>query len=134
MGPNTSSSGFAGSDAKIAYLKELGFDAAYNYKTIKSLEETLKEACPKGIDMFFDNVRCVQIDGFPNFRTTALQNRSSADFKAVLTVVASFPNFTAFLLASEIQETWKRGSYCRTVTNAVPPYRLVASSLRLFCS
>ena len=57
MGPNTSSSGFAGSDAKIAYLKKLGFDAAYNYKTIKSLEETLKEACPKGIDMFFDNVR-----------------------------------------------------------------------------
>ena len=48
--------GFAGSDAKVAYLKELGFDAVYNYKTISSLEETLKEACPKGIDLYFDNV------------------------------------------------------------------------------
>ena len=48
--------GFAGSDAKVEYLRGLGFDAAYNYKTITSLEDTLKEACPKGIDMFFDNV------------------------------------------------------------------------------
>ena len=48
--------GFAGSDAKVEYLKQLGFDAAYNYKTIKSLDETLKEACPDGVDMFFDNV------------------------------------------------------------------------------
>lgn len=48
--------GFAGSDAKVEYLKSLGFDAAYNYKTITSLDATLKEACPKGIDMFFDNV------------------------------------------------------------------------------
>ena len=50
-------SGFAGSDDKVAYLKELGFDAAYNYKTVKSVSEALKEACPKGIDMYYDNVR-----------------------------------------------------------------------------
>lgn len=48
--------GFAGSDTKVEYLKEIGFDAAYNYKTIQSLDATLKEACPDGIDMFFDNV------------------------------------------------------------------------------
>lgn len=48
--------GFAGSDAKIEYLKTLGFDAAFNYKTIGSLKETLKEACPKGVDIFFDHV------------------------------------------------------------------------------
>ena len=48
--------GFAGSDAKVEYLKQIGFDGAYNYKTIKSLDATLKEACPNGIDMFFDNV------------------------------------------------------------------------------
>ena len=40
----------------MEYLKQLEFDAAYNYKTIKSLDGTLKEACPNGIDMFFDNV------------------------------------------------------------------------------
>ena len=49
--------GFAGSDAKVEYLKSVGFDAAYNYKTITSLDATLKEACPDGIDLFFDNVR-----------------------------------------------------------------------------
>ena len=48
--------GFAGSDAKVEYLKSIGFDAAYNYKTISSLKDTLKEACPNGVDMFFDNV------------------------------------------------------------------------------
>ena len=51
--------GFAGSDEKVGYLKGLGFDEAYNYKTIKSLKETLQTACPKGIDMFFDNVSIV---------------------------------------------------------------------------
>ena len=48
--------GFAGSDKKVEYLKSIGFDEAYNYKTLTSLEETLKAACPKGIDCFFDNV------------------------------------------------------------------------------
>lgn len=54
-------SGFAGSDAKVDYLKKVGFDAAFNYKTIDSLKDTLKEACPKGIDLFFDNVRRVLV-------------------------------------------------------------------------
>ena len=49
-------SGFAGSDEKVAYLKELGFDAAYNYKTVKSVSEALKEGCPNGIDMYYENV------------------------------------------------------------------------------
>ena len=48
--------GFAGSDEKVAYLKSLGFDAAYNYKTIPSLEAAIKESCPNGVDVFFDNV------------------------------------------------------------------------------
>lgn len=48
--------GFAGSDAKVEYLKSIGFDEAFNYKTIASLESTLKVSCPKGIDCFFDNV------------------------------------------------------------------------------
>ena len=50
------SSGFAGSDAKVEYLKSIGFDAAYNYKTISSIDDALKESCPNGVDTFFDNV------------------------------------------------------------------------------
>ena len=51
--------GFAGSDEKVAYLKSLGFDAAYNYKTVSSLADAVKEGCPNGVDVFFDNVRTV---------------------------------------------------------------------------
>jgi hypothetical protein len=49
--------GFAGSDAKVAYLTdELGFDAAINYKSAGDLDAALGEACPQGIDVYFDNV------------------------------------------------------------------------------
>jgi NADPH-dependent curcumin reductase CurA len=46
----------AGSDEKNRYLKdELGVDATINYKQ-GDIREALKEACPKGIDIYFDNV------------------------------------------------------------------------------
>ncbi len=48
--------GSAGSDAKVKALREdLGFDAAFNYKT-GSLDAALRDACPNGIDIYFDNV------------------------------------------------------------------------------
>uniref|UniRef100_A0A2K6QDI0 Prostaglandin reductase 1 n=1 Tax=Rhinopithecus roxellana TaxID=61622 RepID=A0A2K6QDI0_RHIRO len=46
----------AGSDEKVAYLQKLGFDVVFNYKTVESLEETLKKASPDGYDCYFDNV------------------------------------------------------------------------------
>lgn len=48
--------GCAGSDDKVAYLKKIGFDEAFNYKTVKSLDEALSKASPDGYDCFFDNV------------------------------------------------------------------------------
>lgn len=49
--------GIAGTDEKCEYLlKELGFDAAINYKTTKDLGKALEEACPNGVDVYFDNV------------------------------------------------------------------------------
>jgi NADPH-dependent curcumin reductase CurA len=49
--------GIAGSDKKIKYLiDELGFDAAINYRTAPNLRKALKEACPDGVDIYFDNV------------------------------------------------------------------------------
>jgi NADPH-dependent curcumin reductase CurA len=48
--------GIAGGQAKCDWLvKELGFDAAVDYKS-GSLFKALKEAAPKGIDVYFDNV------------------------------------------------------------------------------
>jgi NADPH-dependent curcumin reductase CurA len=49
--------GIAGSDEKVKYIvDELGFDGAFNYKTTKNYVEKLKELCPNGIDVYFDNV------------------------------------------------------------------------------
>ena len=48
--------GIAGGPEKCAWLtKEAGFDAAIDYKTEK-VDRRLSELCPKGIDVFFDNV------------------------------------------------------------------------------
>jgi NADPH-dependent curcumin reductase len=48
--------GIAGSEEKCCWLKdELGFDAAINYKT-ESVLESLKQHCPDGIDVYFENV------------------------------------------------------------------------------
>ncbi|XP_077598826.1 prostaglandin reductase 1-like [Stigmatopora nigra] len=48
--------GSAGSDAKVAFLKELGFDQVFNYKTVASLDQALRNASPEGYDCFFENV------------------------------------------------------------------------------
>jgi len=49
--------GCAGSDEKVAYLLgDLRLDAAFNYKTTSDVPMKLKETCPFGIDVFFDNV------------------------------------------------------------------------------
>ncbi|MEI2665299.1 NADP-dependent oxidoreductase [Rossellomorea sp. LJF3] len=49
--------GIAGSDEKVSYLTDtLGFDEGINYKTTDNIYKTLKEACPNGIDVYFENV------------------------------------------------------------------------------
>eukprot|EP00057_Strongylocentrotus_purpuratus_P017258 XP_011671732.1 PREDICTED: prostaglandin reductase 1-like [Strongylocentrotus purpuratus] len=48
--------GSAGSEEKCEYLKELGFDEVFNYKTTPNLDAKLKELAPDGIDVYFDNV------------------------------------------------------------------------------
>lgn len=48
--------GIAGGPKKCAFLtEELGFDAAIDYKN-DNIYAKLKETCPKGIDVYFDNV------------------------------------------------------------------------------
>ena len=49
--------GIAGSDEKTGYLvHDLGFDAAINYKTAPDIKKAIKDACPNGVDIYFDNV------------------------------------------------------------------------------
>jgi NADPH-dependent curcumin reductase CurA len=48
--------GVTSTDEKCAYLKDqLDFDVAINYKTTEDLGAAIKEACPDGVDYFFDN-------------------------------------------------------------------------------
>ncbi|WP_254532405.1 NADP-dependent oxidoreductase [Natrinema gelatinilyticum] len=49
--------GTAGSEEKVDWLTdELGFDAAINYKETDDLSTAMAEACPDGVDVYFDNV------------------------------------------------------------------------------
>ncbi len=58
--------GIAGGADKCAYVvNELGFDACVDYKAhadTKSLSQALKEACPSGIDGYFENVGGMCLD------------------------------------------------------------------------
>ena len=45
----------AGDDAKLKWCREIGFDAGINYKKATDLTAAVKEACPNGVDVFFDN-------------------------------------------------------------------------------
>jgi hypothetical protein len=48
--------GSAGGPQKVAYLKEIGVDAAIDYQAEPDLTAALAAAAPKGIDVYFDNV------------------------------------------------------------------------------
>jgi NADPH-dependent curcumin reductase CurA len=49
--------GIAGSDEKTKLLKEeFGFDDTINYKTTPDMKKAIATACPKGVDIYFDNV------------------------------------------------------------------------------
>ena len=54
--------GIAGGAEKCGYVtRELGFDACVDYKA-GNLHRDLKEVCPKGVDVYFDNVGGVTLD------------------------------------------------------------------------
>src|SRR6201999_1675375 len=45
----------AGDDDKLAWCRDIGFDAGINYKPAADLPAAVKAACPQGVDVFFDN-------------------------------------------------------------------------------
>ena len=63
--------GIAGNDEKVRHVTEdLGFDAAFNYKTVEDIGAQLREYCPDGVDAYFDNVGGVITDAvFPLLNT-----------------------------------------------------------------
>jgi NADPH-dependent curcumin reductase CurA len=45
----------AGDDSKLKWCREIGFDAGINYHKAVDLTAAVKEVCPTGVDVFFDN-------------------------------------------------------------------------------
>ena len=45
----------AGDDSKLKWCRDIGFDVAINYRKAADLTAAVKEACPTGVDVFFDN-------------------------------------------------------------------------------
>ncbi len=49
--------GIAGSDEKIDRIKSsFGFDGGVNYKETENIRKEIESICPKGVDVYFDNV------------------------------------------------------------------------------
>jgi NADPH:quinone reductase len=49
--------GIAGSDEKVRFItRDLSFEGGFNYRTTADYVGKLKELCPSGIDVYFDNV------------------------------------------------------------------------------
>ncbi|MDB5469312.1 MAG: Alcohol dehydrogenase zinc-binding domain protein [Caulobacter sp.] len=48
--------GSAGGPEKAAFLKSIGVDHVIDYKAVPDLKAALREASPKGIDVYFENV------------------------------------------------------------------------------
>ncbi len=55
--------GSAGSDEKVSWLlNEAGVDAAFNYKKADNIIAEVGKHCPKGIDVYFENVGGVHLE------------------------------------------------------------------------
>jgi len=63
--------GSAGSDEKVAWLREeAGVDAAFNYKKVDNVIAEVGKQCPKGIDVYFENVGGVHLQAALEYMNT----------------------------------------------------------------
>jgi NADPH-dependent curcumin reductase len=76
--------GIAGGKEKCDFVKGLGFDACVDYKA-GNLYRDLKEACPKGVDVYFENVGGEILDTvfrLMNFRSRIIVCGLISDYNA----------------------------------------------------
>lgn len=80
--------GIAGGKEKCAWLTgELGFDAAIDYKS-EDVAARLKELCPDGLDVYFDNVGGAILDA-------ALVNLAMGARVVICGAISAYNDFTA---------------------------------------
>jgi len=110
--------GIAGGVDKCAYLaKDLGFDAAIDYKAEPDLTAAIARACPNGVDVFFDNVGGPTLDAaLANLRVGArvvICGRVSQTASAELLACA-------ILVSSSASARASRDLSCSTTQTATP--------------
>ncbi|KIY65408.1 alcohol dehydrogenase [Cylindrobasidium torrendii FP15055 ss-10] len=99
--------GSAGSDEKVAYMKEIGADVAFNYKTT-STDEVLDKEGP--LDIYWDNVGAATLDsalGNMNVNgriincgmIAAYNTKEPYPFKNLLRVVSFSLSFNGFIVS-----------------------------------
>ncbi|KAJ1988613.1 hypothetical protein H4R33_002359 [Dimargaris cristalligena] len=107
----------AGTDEKVAYLKDtLKADAAFNYKKVDDYTKTLKELCPKGIDIYFDNVggefldavlanvnRCARIAACGAISQYQKDEGQTYGVKNLMSVVGNEVTFQGFIILFHYQ-------------------------------
>ncbi|QFU22116.1 NADP-dependent oxidoreductase [Shewanella eurypsychrophilus] len=76
-----------GSDDKAQHLSKLGVDAVINYKTTKDLSQSLSDAAPQGIDVYFENVGGEHL-------TAALNNMNDHGRIAVCGMISQYNDTT----------------------------------------
>jgi NADPH-dependent curcumin reductase CurA len=97
--------GIAGTDAKVAYLvKDLGFDASFNYKTTEDYVAKLGALCPEGVDVYFDNVGGVITDAvFRVLNTFARVSICRQISQYNLTEVEQGPRLLSLVLTKQLR-------------------------------
>ncbi|PHT39075.1 hypothetical protein CQW23_22648 [Capsicum baccatum] len=94
--------GSAGSQEKVNFLTEkLGFDNAFNYKQEANLKSALKRCFPKGIDVYFNNVRGKMLEA-------ALANMDSLGTVAICGVISEYTNASTRASPEMLDIVYKR--------------------------
>jgi NADPH-dependent curcumin reductase CurA len=90
--------GSAGGPEKVAFLLErCGFDAAFDYRA-RDLDDALGETCPRGIDVYFDNV------GGPTLEAALRHANVAARVRGLQALVSKRISMTGFIVYDHVHK------------------------------
>ncbi|MGY1701227.1 NADP-dependent oxidoreductase [Geodermatophilus sp. SYSU D00766] len=98
--------GSAGSPEKVAWLREIGFTAAFDYHD-GPVRDSLAQAAPDGVDVFFDNVGGEHLDaalGALHVHGRAVICGSISNYNATETVPGP-KNFSSLMISKRLAVT-----------------------------
>ncbi|ELT96229.1 hypothetical protein CAPTEDRAFT_19977 [Capitella teleta] len=96
--------GYAGTEQKVKWLKEIGYDFAFNYKT-EDVSATLSKAAPEGINCYFDNASSEHEGVGGDFSNTVITKHMSIGGRIAICGAISSYNATAPPMGPELYGT-----------------------------